>query len=240
MHVRAASFAGENLASVVASQKWAELVTEETGGDVRFEFFLNGSLIGAPDVYAGVGSGTAEMGIESHGYQPVELPLSHAQNVGYLSSNAQASAAVQRDFYENDAGFRAEWDVFSPCPVFFGMETVTVLGCKEPITSLDDLKGINVRAAALMTEDFNSVGANVSGLVASEMLDAFQGGVIDCWSAVGGTVTQSPDALVSQWRAIAAPANVKRFLEIAGPDGQAFLDEWESALKAKEAEYSAY
>lgn len=185
VHLRVASYAGENLPSVQAAQRWADLVTEKTNGQVTFEFFMNGSLIGAPDVYAEVGAGTAELGIESHGYHPAELPLSHAQNVGYLSANSQAFAAVQRDFYENDADFRAEWDAINLRPLIFGIETSTVLGCQEPIESLDDLSGLNVGAAALMTEDFNSVGANVVGLVAAELLDAFQRGVIDCWSAVG-------------------------------------------------------
>lgn len=320
VNLRVASYAGENLASVQAAQEWAELVTEKTGGDVTFEFFLNGSLIAAPDVYGEVGAGTADLGLESHGYHPAELPLSHAQNVGFLSSNSQASAAVQRDFYENNPAFKAEWDAFNLRPLIFGMETSTVLGCKEPITSLDDLRGRNVRAAALMTEDFNSVGANVVGLVAAEMLDAFQRGVIDCWSAVGlalsndiglaaitpyvydygrgvngaqqlvinndvwnslsdsqrqamteasdeifadyfapdglqataalkacdaiedggGTMARLPDSVISAWEAVAAPANVKKFLEIAGADGQGFLDGWEAALSDKEDEYSDY
>lgn len=320
VELRLASYAGDNLASVQAAQEWTELVTEKTDGAVTFEIFLDGSLIGAPDVYAGVGTGTADLGVESHGYHPAELPLSHAQNVGYLSSNSQASAAVQRDFYENNEAFKAEWDEFNLRPLIFGMETSTVLGCSEPIESLDDLRGRNVRAAALMTEDFNSVGANVVGLVAAEMLDAFQRGVIDCWSAVGlalsndiglaaitpyiydygrgvngaqqlvinndvwnslserqqeamteasdeifetyfspdglqataameacdaieeggGTVSRLPDDLIADWEEVAAPANVKKFLEIAGPEGQDFLDEWTDALRDMEDEYSDY
>jgi len=320
VELRLASYAGDNLASVQATQEWTELVTEKTDGAVTFEIFLDGSLIGAPDVYAGVGTGTADLGVESHGYHPAELPLSHAQNVGFVSANSQASAAVQRDFYENNDAFRGEWDAFNLRPLIFGMETSTILGCSEPIDSLDDLEGRNVRAAALMTEDFNSVGANVVGLVAAEMLDAFQRGVIDCWSAVGlalsndiglaaitpyvydygrgvngaqqlvinndvwnslsdgqreamteasdeifetyftpeglqataaleacdaieeggGTLTRLPDDLIEEWEEVAAPANVKRFLEIAGPDGQEFLDQWTESLEAMEEEYSSY
>ena len=321
MTLRLASYAGENLASVQAAQRWTELVTEKTDGQIEFEIFLEGSLIAAPDVYAEVGAGTADLGVESHGYHPAELPLSHAQNVGYTSSNSQAMAAVQRDFYESNEAFRAEWEQnFNIRPLFFGMEPSTVLGCKEPIDSLDDLRGRNVRAAALMTEDFNSVGANVAGLVAAEMLDAFQRGVIDCWSAVGlalsndlglaeitpyvydygrgvngaqqlvinldvwnslsdsqreameeagdeifeeyfapdgmqataalagcdaieeggGTMSRLPDDLIEEWEEVAAPANVKKFLEIAGPEGEEFLDQWNEALAEMEEEYSDY
>lgn len=320
LNLRVASYAGENLASVQAMQRWAELVTEKTGGQITFEEFLSGSLIAAPDVYAAVGSGTVDLGVESHGYHPAELPLSHAQNVGYLSQNSQAEAAVQIEFYENNEAFKQEWDNNNIRPLIFGMETVTVLGCKEPIESLDDLRGKNVRAAALMTEDYNSIGANVVSLVAAEMLDAFERGVIDCWSAVGlalandiglasitpyiydygrgvngaqqlvinndvwnslsdsqrdamneasaqvfeeyfaadglqaaaalkacdvveeagGTVTRLPDDLIEEWEALAAPANVARFLEIAGPGGQEFLDEWTATLQDMEDEYSGY
>src|SRR5690606_35710951 len=56
----------------------------------------------------------------------------------------------------------------------------------------------------------------------------------------GGTLTKLPDDLTADWEGVAAPANVKRFLEIAGPDGQEFLDEWEKSLKEMEKKYSAY
>ena len=184
VHMRVASYVGTSIASVQMSQQWTDLVTEYTGGDVTFEWFLSESLLPTTEILGGVGNGTVEMGQTTGGYHPGELPLSYIVTYGFISPNSQAMTATLRDFYESNDAFRAEWDKTNVRPLLFGMQTSTVLGCNFPVKGIDDLKGKNVRAAGLITEDFTSIGANVVALTASDTLDAFDRGVIDCWSAV--------------------------------------------------------
>jgi TRAP-type transport system periplasmic protein len=318
VHIRVATYLGDSIASVQAGKRWTDLVTEYTGGDVTFEWFLSESLLPTAEILGGVGSGTVEMGLFSHGYHPGELPLNHAMNIGFLTSNTQAVAATMQDLYETNDAYKAEWDRNNVRPVMFGLETSTVLGCPTEVTSDADVKGKNVRAAALITEDFSSVGANVVALTAPDMLDAFDRGVIDCWSAVGlalandiglagitpyvydygrggngaqeliisnavydslsdsqreamtkasadvfdeyfstiqagaaadscqaikdggGTFSFLSDSAQADWSDVAGPANEKRFLEIAGADGQAFLDDYKAKLAENEKTYADY
>lgn len=182
--LRIASFAGDGTADTAAAKEWAALVTEYSGGELEFEFHLSGSLLDATQILSGVGDGVVDLGITSHGYYPGELPLSHVLNLGFQSSNSQALAATMRDLYANDSAYQAEWQQNNVRPLIFGLQSSTVVGCKEEVSSPDWFGGKNVRAAALIVQDFSSVDANVVSLVAGETLDAFERGVIDCWSAL--------------------------------------------------------
>jgi TRAP-type transport system periplasmic protein len=127
------------------------------------------------------------------------VPLSHVMNLGFVSSNSAALAATMLELYENNELYHAEWDENGVRPLIFGLQSSTVLGCTNPVDSVDDLDSKNVRAAALITEDFASIGANVVGLQASEVLESIERGVLDCWSALpldlatdGGVSTITP------------------------------------------------
>ena len=184
VHMQVASYVGANSPSAQISQQWTDLVTQYTDGDVTFEWFLSESLLPTTEILAGVGSGTVAMGLTSYGYHPGELPLSHVITVGFLSANSQAMTATLRDFYDSNDAYRAEWDKTNVRPLLDPMMASTVIGCNFPVEGIEDLKGKNVRAAALITEDFTAIDANVVALTAPDMLDAFERGVIDCWSAL--------------------------------------------------------
>ena len=318
VHMRVASYIGMSSPSTIMSQQWTDLVTDYTDGDVTFEWFLSESLLPAAEILAGVGNGTVEMGLAAHGYHPGELPLYQAVAVGFVSANSQAVTATLRDFYESNDAFKAEWDTNNVRPLLDATMGSVVLGCNFPVDGIDDLKGKNIRAAGLGTADFTSIGANVVAVTAPDTLDAFDRGVIDCWSSLdlalandigltqitpyvydygrgtpggqnliisqdvwdslsdsqrdameratdevyeeyftttlgaaalagcdaikegGGTMSSLSDSAEAEWKALAGPANAKRFLEVAGADGQKFLDEYTSAVQENEAEFDSY
>lgn len=180
--LKIASYAGASTADTAAVQEWAELVTEYTDGGLEFEFYLSGSLLAATEIMAGVAAGTVDLGVTSHGYHPGELPLSHVMNVGFVTTNYPAAAASMRELYATDQALEAEWTANGVRPLLFANQSAAVVGCKEPIESIDDLKGKTVRASALTVEDFASIGANVATLVAAEVLESLERGVIDCWA----------------------------------------------------------
>jgi len=199
MKLRVATYTGESVGSAQASKKWTDLVTEKTDGAITFEWFYQGQLFDAVALREAVGNGAVDMGLFSHGYFNAEMPLSQSMNLGFLSSNVQAVGATHQWMWENNEAYRAEWDRNKVRPVFWGLEPATTVGCGFEIDDLGILKGKNVRAASLITEDFTSVGSNVVALQATEILDAMERGVVDCYGAFGlSLATDTGVALISK------------------------------------------
>lgn len=182
--IRIASYAGPGTADSVAAQRWADLVTEYTDGALEFELFLSSSLLGAADILPSVGNGTVEMGMTSHGYHPGELPLTQLVNLGFVTSNARASAAAMTELYETNEALKAEWDAQGVRPLLFPTQSTGIIGCNDPIEGSADVRGKTVRAVALGAEDHASVGANIVALASPEVLEAIERGVIECWSTM--------------------------------------------------------
>lgn len=199
MKLRVATYAGESLGSAQASKEWTDLVTEKTDGAITFEWFYQGQLFDAVALREAVGNGAVDMGLFSHGYFNAEMPLSQSMNLGFLSTNVQAVGATHQWMWENNDAYRAEWDRNKIRPVFWGLEPASTVGCGFAIDDLGVLKGKNVRAASLITEDFTSVGSNVVALQATEILDAMERGVLDCYGAFGlSLATDTGVALISK------------------------------------------
>lgn len=177
-----ASYVGAAAAQSRAQQWWAEEVEKRTNGRVQVEFFFGGSLLGATDILRGVGDGRASMGYVANAYHPAELPLSSVVGVPFMTSNAEAQMRTFMDLYETNAAFRDEWQSKNVHVLFFNPLSENILGTREPISGIGDLKGKRIRGLGYVNQVLDAIGANPVAIAAPEIYEALLRNTLDGYS----------------------------------------------------------
>lgn len=184
VNLQIASYVGENSITGTGLEQWAAAVDDASDGSITMDIAPSGSLLAATDTLPGVGDGRADVGAFTYIYHPAELPLTHIINVPYTTENVPAQEKAFLDLYESSDAFRKEFESQGVRLLYVNVVTPTLLGCNEPIEDLSDLDGRTVRAAGLVAEAFEAVGADVATIPITEVRDAVSKGVVDCWSTL--------------------------------------------------------
>jgi TRAP-type transport system periplasmic protein len=157
-------------------ERWAELVTERTNGQVQVETFPGGTLLAAPDIYDGVIQGVADIGLGSPGYDVGRFPLLSGVALPVGFPNATVASLVMHDLMEE----------FEPEELTNDFKIITVFTTEpgfiqtiEPVQTLDDLSGLTLRGAGGGLDVLAALGADPVGMPMPEVPEAVQTGVIE-------------------------------------------------------------
>lgn len=179
-----ASYLGPKGADTVAAQKIIERVDAATNGSLKIDLAHSGSLLAGPDILAGVKSGRADMGTTSYIYHPGELPLSHVVNVPYVTENIPAQSRAFHELGSKNDDFTNEYEKQGLKLLYTWVVGEPVMGCKKPITSYDDLKGLKVATGGLVAKAYEAAGATVVTVPAADYRDSLERGLVDCWGTL--------------------------------------------------------
>lgn len=165
-----------------AHVQWAEDLAEASNGEVKFEVIVGGALIPAQSTMQGVADGLAQAGFHTATYTPSDLPVSNAvADMGFITPDPFVMAFAWSDFMMNEpVGFN-EWRENGV--LFGGGYAVPEYNfiCREPVTTLEDMKGLRVRMPgggwARFGQEIGVVGVNVPS---NEIYTAFERGSVDC------------------------------------------------------------
>ncbi len=155
---------------------WAKKVEEVTDGQVKITMHLGGTLAKGDSMLEAVGTGLADIGWVSNAYFPNQLPLLNSLAVpGYTFNTSKVAAYVDRDFIDkypqailDDLEYMF---VFSPAP--------GILLTRQPIDSLEDLKGMQIRCDGVATKGVSALGATPVAMPMAEAYEALSKSVID-------------------------------------------------------------
>ncbi|MCY4336270.1 MAG: C4-dicarboxylate TRAP transporter substrate-binding protein [Litoreibacter sp.] len=160
-------------------EKLAELVSEKTGG----EFTLNisyGGLSKNRENLDGISIGAFEMAQFCAGYHRDKNRVVTVLELPFLGvSNLEEEVAVSKAVYAHPAATEemAQWNakllMTSPMPQY------NIVGTGEPRATLDDMKGMRVRATGGLGKAFEAVGAVPTSVTATEAYQAMESGVVD-------------------------------------------------------------
>ncbi len=186
------SFAGEALATEWNVSLWgkrraftehveklAELVDQKTNG----QFTLNisyGGLSKNKENLDGISIGAFEMAQFCAGYHRDKNPTITVLELPFLGVNTlEEEVAVSRAVYAHPAVQKdlARWNakLLMPSP----MPQYNIVGRGEPVKTLDDFKGMRVRATGGIGKAFEAVGAVPTSVTATEAYNAMESGVVD-------------------------------------------------------------
>jgi TRAP-type C4-dicarboxylate transport system substrate-binding protein len=154
--------------------QWAARIGEETGGKVVVETFPSGSLLGRDQMFNGVETGIVDIGMAII-HDPAQFPLQYGFGLPLNIANATQGSTLLFDLIrEFDP---QELKNFKVITVFSGGPGY--LQSRDRITSLEDMKGKEIRATGGGVDMMRKLGANPVGMPITEVPQALQTGVID-------------------------------------------------------------
>jgi len=170
--------AGTHLDPVWADFEWR--VEARSGGTLKVKYIASGTLLDSSGMLEGIRTGVADIGKAPNSYYPAELPFNQLLALPGISSNALLSTKILNDM--KDDYYYQDWEALGLVPLSYKIgSTYNPYSPKQPLTSLDDLKGLKCRTpGGAITDALESLGAVPINVTFTEVYDACQKGVIDC------------------------------------------------------------
>lgn len=162
------------------AQQWAKSVGEKTNGEINIEVLPTGTIVGNNETLDAVGAGIIQGHITDPGYFSGKNPAFavYGNMVG-----AWSGPAPFLDYMRNaggEAGYNRLVEPYNVHLIRAGAVGAESLISKRKIETLDDLKGLKVRAPEGMVSNiFKLVGAAPVNLPTSEVYTGLEKGVID-------------------------------------------------------------
>ena len=145
-----------------------------TDGKVKVSYYPGGSLLNGPGMIKGIESGIADIGLAHIQYTPGRMPVTEACDLPHGFPSGWVATHVVNDFYNK---FKPEeWKKVHPLVMFTNNPSVLVL--TKPVTTMDDLKGLTIRAPGPIGEVVKALGGSPAPTPIVETYDAMSKGVV--------------------------------------------------------------
>jgi len=148
----------------VQMERWKKEVESRTGGKVKVNTYPGGTLLGAKNMMDGVIAGQADIGCLCMAYQPGRFIVTNATALPVGFPNATVASLTLLDLYEK----------YKP-KEFADVKVLTMFTCapaniyaKKAVQSLEDLKGLKLRASGGVLQVLKTLGATPVGMPQSE------------------------------------------------------------------------
>ena len=158
----------------VQMERWKTEVEKRTAGKVEIKTFPGSTLLGAKNMFDGVVAGQADIGCFALSYHPGRFPVLEAIDLPHGWPNATVASLAQLDLYNK---YKPE--------SFKKVKVLTMFTCPpanimsiDPVRTIADLKGLEIRAAGTGVKVFELLGASPIGMPQSDVPDALHKKVI--------------------------------------------------------------
>lgn len=168
-----------------ANDQFVADLAAATNGELTFEHFTGGAIMPPKSHLQGIGDGIAQIGQTTTGYTPSDLPInSSISGYGFVEPDPIAIGAAYADWIMHDPAALGEWEGHNVIPMagFSTPEYSLMCNTSEPITELEQMKGLKVRAYGLVGALVKDLGGVPVGMPAGEAYQALQTGALDCAS----------------------------------------------------------
>lgn len=160
---------------------WIKNIQEATQNRIKIRIYGMASLGSPRESYELVKSGGAHMGGIVMGFFPGRFQLTNVIALPFIGfQNAEIASSVYWDLFEKFPQMR---DQFQGVRVdLLHTDCSTVIGTRKPIRTLEDIKGMKIRALSGMPiEMLKAWGASPMLLPPGEIYTAMERGTIDGW-----------------------------------------------------------
>ncbi|WP_272701453.1 TRAP transporter substrate-binding protein [Desulfovibrio sp. Fe33] len=158
----------------VQMERWKTEVEKRTGGELTVQTFPGSTLLGAKNMLRGVQTGQADIGCISIAYYPGVFPLMSAVNLPVAFTSTEAASLTMWDLF-----LKYQPKEFKDVKVLTMFTSApSQIMSKEPVRTLADLKGMELRASGSILRVLNGLGARGVGMPMSETPEALQKGVV--------------------------------------------------------------
>ncbi len=156
------------------AEQWAEEIKHRTDGSVDITIYPAGTLSAADQCYSGVVSGISDIGMSCFAYtrgrfpllEGIDLPLGYPNGL----SATQIATKIAREFEPEELK-----DVKL---LYIHAHGPGILASKQPVNSLEDMEGLQVRATGLSAKIVQNLGGVPVAMSQPETYEALQRGVV--------------------------------------------------------------
>ncbi|MFI0395232.1 TRAP transporter substrate-binding protein DctP [Paracoccus jiaweipingae] len=177
VRVRFQTFYGTEIDDI--AKKFQDYVKEASGGSVKIQYFRGGEMVASDQMVEGVSRGTVDIAYGVGSYWPGTVEIG---NIEAGLPGAWTSTEEARDVFEN----KGLGDLVAQAYAEHGVKVVGRgygsdydLLTKSPVTRLDDLKSMKIRATSQIAKMLQNVGIATVYLPAQELYIGMSTGVID-------------------------------------------------------------
>lgn len=159
----------------VQMERWKTEVEKRTANAVSIDTFPGGTLLGAKDMIDGVIAGQADIGCLCMAYQPGRFVVTNATSLPLEIPDSRTGSLALLELFETYSPKEFEkvkvLTMFTTAP--------TNIMSKEPIRTLEDINGFNLRASGGATQILKAWNANPVGMPMPETVEALQKGIVN-------------------------------------------------------------
>jgi TRAP-type C4-dicarboxylate transport system substrate-binding protein len=159
----------------MTATNWAQEIEKRTQGRVKITVYPAGSLTKADQCYEGVVKGISDIGMSCFAYTRGRFPLLEALDlpVGY-PNGSDATRIANEIVQKHNPAELADTHV-----LYLHAHGPGIVASKKAVRTMDDLKGLKIRATGLSGKIAEALGASPIAMSQPETYEALEKGVVD-------------------------------------------------------------
>jgi len=157
------------------AEDWSREVEKRTGGRVKITTYPGGSLTKAPQCYDGVVNGISDIGMSCFAYTLGRFPLLEGLDLPLGYPDGLAASRIATEMVRKYAPKETD-DVKV---LYIHAHGPGILASRKPVRSLDDMRGLKVRATGLSAKIVELLGGVPVAMSQPETYEALQKGVVE-------------------------------------------------------------
>ncbi len=174
------SYVSEHASPSVLDKWFLDELVKRTNGEVEIQYYWAQSLNKVGTHLKAVKNNISELSLISPGYYQSDLPVTRGLEWYCRMNRADALLKVCRDVYSEFGPLRSEWESRHKAKVLYWTNWYYCpLITREPINSIEDLKGKRIRGYGVGTDVVEAMGGRAIPMAAPEVYSALERGVID-------------------------------------------------------------
>jgi TRAP-type C4-dicarboxylate transport system substrate-binding protein len=158
-----------------AAVAWAKEVEKRTKGQVRITTFPGGTLTPAHQVYDGVVKGISDIGMSCFAYTRGRFPIMEAVELPHGYQNGTVATRVATEFYRR----MKPQELDDVKVLYIHAHGPGLLHTKQPVHSMNDLKGMKIRSTGLSAKVVQVLGGVPVAMPQPATYEALQKGVVE-------------------------------------------------------------
>lgn len=157
------------------AEAWCREVEKRTNGKVKITYYPGGTLTPAGQTYDNVVKGIADIGESCFAYTRGKFPMFEALDLPLGYKSGVQATNLANAFY---AKFQPK-EVSDVKVLYVHAHGPGILHTKKPVKTLEELKGMKIRATGLSSKVVLALGATPVGTTQAETYDALRTGVVE-------------------------------------------------------------
>ncbi|WP_197046641.1 TRAP transporter substrate-binding protein [Oceanobacillus salinisoli] len=162
-----------------STEEFAQRIEERTDGRVEIDLFFSNQLVPQDQLMDALKNDTVDLGYSGPQYYGDTIPTSFFTNIPFLAKDIDHLMSLIREKGIHEI-YQRELEENGVKLLTYGPAGEYGLLSKKPIHSVEDMNGLNLRAAGgLWTPWYEEVGASPVNVAAAETYEALQRGTVD-------------------------------------------------------------